>query len=82
MTKTNDQPHATPPAGHLASLAHRVAAVLAECSYVQRKLLDLRLGPDLYAGDRDRAPDTYGEFLFRTSRRLHHEPSARDRDIR
>lgn len=83
MTKTNDQPHATPPsAGPLASFAHRVAAVLAECSYAQRRLFDLRLGPDLYAGDRDRAPDTYGEFLFRTSRRLHHEPSARDRGVR
>jgi hypothetical protein len=83
MTKINDQPQATPPpAGPLASFAHRVAAVLAECSYAQRRLLDLRLGPDLYARDRDRAPDTYGEFLFRTSRRLYHEPPARDRGAR
>jgi hypothetical protein len=36
----------------------------------------------LYTRDRDRAPDTYGEFLFRTSGRLYHEPPARDRGAR
>jgi hypothetical protein len=80
MTETNDRPHpATPRAGTLASIARRIAAVLSECNYAQRRIVDLRMAPDLYAADRDRAPDTYGEFLFRARGRLRHEPPARDR---
>jgi hypothetical protein len=46
--------------------ARRVADVVAECNYAQRRLFELRLDPERYALDADRAPDTYGEFLFRT----------------
>jgi hypothetical protein len=83
MTETNDRPHPTPPrAGTLASIARRIAAVVSEYNYAQRRIVDLQMAPDLYAADRDRAPDTYGEFLFRARGRLRHEPPARDRGTR
>jgi hypothetical protein len=36
----------------------------------------LRTAPDRYLTDRDKAPDTYADFLFRTSGPLLHEPHA------
>jgi hypothetical protein len=36
----------------------------------------LRITPDAYLPDRDKAADTYAEFLFRTSGPLLHEPPA------
>ena len=63
-------------------IARRVGSVVAECNYAQRRLTQLRLSPDSYALDRDRAPSTYSEFLFRTSGPLQHEPSARGRVAR
>jgi hypothetical protein len=60
----------------LARFGRRVAGVLAECDYAQRRLLELRMTPDAYLPDRDRAPETYAEFLFRTSGALLHEPTA------
>ena len=35
--------------------------------------------PDSYLTDRDQAPDTYAEFLFRTSGGLLHEPASAQR---
>jgi len=79
MRKGNQQVRETSPlAGTLGSIARRVSAVVSEYNYAQRRLNELRFGPDLY-GSR-RAPGTYAEFLFLTSGTLPHEPPARDRD--
>jgi hypothetical protein len=59
--------------------ARGLAAVISECHYAQRRLLQLRLSPDRYVIGGGQAPDTYAEFLFRTSGCLRHEPSAEKR---
>jgi hypothetical protein len=46
---------ATLPKRNLRSLASRIAAVISECNYAQRRMLDLRLTPARYAGGTDRA---------------------------
>ena len=63
----------------LARFGRRVADIVAECNYAQRRMLALRTSPDLYGAGRDKAPDTYAEFLFRTSSALLHEPAASGR---
>jgi hypothetical protein len=65
----------------LRVISRRIAAVIAECNYAQRRLAVLRASPDRYVINRDAAPDTYREFLFRTSGPLTHEPSAARRSI-
>ena len=62
----------------LGRFGQRVAAIVAECNYAQRRSTILRLTPDAYLdGDgRDKAPADYPEFLFRTSGALLHEPAA------
>ena len=67
------------PISGLARIGRRIAGVLAECDYAQRRMFTLMTNPDAYLTDRDRAPDSYAEFLFRTSSSLLHEPSAKDR---
>ena len=39
----------------------------------------LRTTPDAFLAERDKAPDDYAEFLFRTSSPLLHEPAAAGR---
>jgi len=39
----------------------------------------LKTAPDTYLTTRDKAPDDYAEFLFRTSSMLLREPDARHR---
>jgi hypothetical protein len=63
----------------LARAARQARSVLAECHYAQRRVTTLMTAPDRYLVDRDRAPEDYPEFLFRTSSALLHEPSARRR---
>jgi hypothetical protein len=63
----------------LARLGRRVADIAAECDYAQRRVCALRTAPDLYLADRDKAPDDYAEFLFRTSSVQPHEPTASGR---
>jgi len=63
----------------LRTLARRVGAIVAECNYAQRRAAELQACPDRYLLAPDEGPDTYQEFLFRTSGRLLHEPSAADR---
>jgi len=63
----------------LGRFGRRVADIVAECNYAQRRMLALRTAPDLYRADRNKAPDTYAEFLFRTSSALLHEPAASGR---
>jgi hypothetical protein len=65
----------------LRAILRRVAAVIAECHYAQRRLAQLRASPDRYLARPDLAPDTYQEFLFRTSGPLAHEPSAARRSF-
>jgi hypothetical protein len=60
----------------LRRLAWRARGVVAECSYAQRRLAMLRASPDSYLSNPDQAPDTYQEFLYRTSGPLTHEPTA------
>ena len=63
----------------LTRFARRVAAVVAECNYAQRRSFMLQTNPDAYLADRDHAPDEYAEFLFRTSGTQLHEPAASGR---
>ena len=65
--------------GVLARFGRRVADIVAECNYAQRRMLALRTSPDRYGTDANKAPDTYAEFLFRTSNALLHEPAASGR---
>lgn len=60
----------------LRSLARRLGAVVAECNYAQRRVTELATSPDGYLAEPNRAPDTYREFLMRTSGLLMHEPPA------
>ena len=65
--------------GTLARFGRRIADIVAECNYAQRRMLALRTSPDAYRPDRSQAPDDYAEFLFRTSSALLHEPTASGR---
>jgi hypothetical protein len=64
---------------YLARFARRVATIVGECNYAQRRMLSLRTAPDMFLADPDKAPDDYAEFLFRTSSTLLHEPAASGR---
>ena len=63
----------------LARFGRRVAQVMAECRYAQRRLIALTTSADVYLADGDHIPDSYAEFLFRTSGALLHEPAAAGR---
>ncbi len=60
----------------LGRLGRRVATIIAECNYAQRRMTVLRTAPDTYLDGRGKAPADYAEFLFRTSGALLHEPRA------
>jgi len=63
----------------IATLARRVAGILAECNYAQRRMIMLKTTPDAYLTTAEKAPDDYAEFLFRTSGTLLREPAASHR---
>jgi hypothetical protein len=63
----------------LTRFGRRMASLMAECDYAQRRLFELRTTPDAYLIDADKAPEDYAEFLFRTSSALMHEPAAAGR---
>jgi len=63
----------------LTRFGRRVADLVAECNYAQRRVFALRTTPDAFLANRDKAPDDYAEFLFRTSSALLHEPAAAGR---
>ena len=73
------QPATAPARTALGRLGQRVASIIAECNYAQRRMTALRTSPDTYLGRQDKAPADYPEFLFRTSGSLLHEPAARHR---
>ena len=60
----------------LARFGKRIARIVAECNYAQRRSFAMMTNPDSYLADRDQAPDTYAEFLFRSSGGLLHEPTS------
>ena len=60
--------------------AGKLADAVREMNEAQRLMLVLRNAPDRYVADPGAAPDTYDEFLARTSGPLLHEPSARRRN--
>lgn len=65
--------------GFLWRLAHRIAAIVVDCRDAQRRVAVLRASADRYLLHPEVPPDTYAEFLFRTSGPLLREPSAADR---
>ena len=67
------------PAMNQLDLAGRVASAVHEMNEAQQWMYALRTSADRYVEHPDAAPDTYQEFLFRTSGLLMHEPSARKR---
>lgn len=60
----------------LRRLAARIAAIVAEMNYAQRRMLVLRSAQDRYLPRPDEPPASYADFLARTSGPLLHEPSA------
>lgn len=63
------------PARVAGRLARRVAAVVMQCWAAQRRLA-MNSGPDRYLANPEAAPETFQEFLYRTSGPLAHEPAA------
>jgi len=63
----------------LARFGRHIADFVAEVNYAQRRMLALRTNPDAYRVGGAKAPDTYAEFLFRTSGARLHEPPASGR---
>ena len=57
----------------------KLADTVREMNEAQRRMLVLRTATDRYIQNPGAAPDTYDEFLARTSGVLLHEPSARRR---
>ncbi len=60
-------------------VADKLAGAIHEMNEAQRLMLALRTATDRYEANPNAAPDTYHEFLARTSGALLHEPSARKR---
>jgi hypothetical protein len=69
-------------AGPIWRLARKVSTFFSDWAYAQRRLFELTTAPDRYMLNPDVAPDTYAEFLQRTSGVLHREPPARCRASR
>jgi hypothetical protein len=62
--------------GFLWRLARRVAAMVVDCRDTQHRAAVLRASADRYLLHPEIPPDTYAEFLFRTSGPLLREPTA------
>ena len=69
-------------ADQLRRAVRRFMEVVAEMDYAQRRLAMLRGAPDRYLPNSGQPPETYAEFLARTSGRLLHEPAASERGQR
>jgi hypothetical protein len=67
------------PARALWEAARSVMSFIAELNYCQRRVTTLWLAPDRYVPHPDQAPDSYQEFVARTSGPLMREPSSRAR---
>lgn len=66
----------------LRKLVGRIAAAIAEMNEAQRRMMMLRASLDRYPFQPDEPPDTYDEFLARTSGLLVPEPPADSRTAR
>jgi hypothetical protein len=64
----------------LKGFIHSIAAAIDDLRYAQRRMDALVTSADSYSQKPDAAPETYQEFLFRTSGQLVHEPTARQRE--
>jgi len=62
-------------------IARKLLAVWTDWAYAQHRLVELSLSPEHYVFKRKASPQTYAEFLYRTSGVLPHEPSARERAL-
>jgi len=60
-------------------VAGKLADAVHEMNEAQQRMLVLRTAMDRYGVNAAAAPDTYQEFLARTSGALLHEPPARKR---
>jgi hypothetical protein len=60
-------------------VAGKLADTVREMNEAQRLMLQLRTSTERYIENPGAAPDTYDEFLARTSGVLAHEPPARRR---
>ena len=49
------------------NVVRRIGQIIAECNEAQRRLTYRRLAYDSYLPEPDATPDTYAEFLLRTS---------------
>jgi len=65
--------------GKLRRLARKIRAVIAECNDATRLMTEMTTDPEHYVFRPRTMPDTYAEFLSRTSGPLAHEPTARAR---
>jgi hypothetical protein len=63
----------------LRRAAGKLADAVHEMNEAQQLMLVLHNAADRHVKNPDAAPDTYDEFLARTSGMLLHEPSARKR---
>lgn len=68
----------TTPLRFLTQSARAGAHAVAEMNYAQHRAIVLIAAPDRFvpAKDRDKAPDNFAEFMYRTSGPLLREPSA------
>jgi len=57
----------------------KVFGFLADWEYAQRRVMQVKVAPDQSVFRPDAVPQTYAEFLYRTSGVLKHEPPARNR---
>ena len=64
--------------GHM-NVVRRIGQIIAECNEAQRRLTYRRLSYDQYLPEPDAPPETFAEFMLRTSGPLRREPSARHR---
>jgi hypothetical protein len=63
----------------ITRLLQKITRTIADMNYAQRRVTTLTNAPDRMVPDPGKAPDTYAEFLYRTSGLLLHEPSAAHR---
>lgn len=63
-------------------IARQVAATIREMNEAQRRMTVLFMSAERHLANPGAAPDTYEEFMLRTSGPLMHEPSARRRAAR
>ena len=64
-------------ASRILRFARQTRRVLSEINEANKRVTAMRLGYGM--AESDRAPDTYAEFLFRSSLVTLHEPSAHRR---